>query len=64
MKYHISAINTQGAYVVVGGAWTVKAAITLARQTLGKGWLVTVTRDDNHKIIKQWRINGKSALCN
>jgi len=64
VKYHVSATNTQGAYVVVGGAWTAKDAITLARQTLCKGWLVTIIRDADHKIIKQWRVNGKSALCN
>lgn len=64
MKYHISATNTQGVYTPVGGACTVKEAITIARQTLGKGWLVTIIRDADHKVVKEWRINGKSALCN
>ena len=64
MKYHVSATNDQGAYTPIGGTWTIKEAITLARATMGKGWLITVVRDADHKIIKQWRINGESALCN
>ena len=62
MKYHISATNAQG-YTPVGGAWTVKEAIALARSTMGKGWLITIVRDSDNKVVKQWRVNGKSALC-
>lgn len=56
MKYHISAVNKSGAYTPVGGADTIKQAVSLARNTMGKGWKITIARNLDGKKIKEWTV--------
>ena len=46
-KYIIEASNDQGCSISLGSASSITAAIDKARSNLGRGWMVTIYRDEN-----------------
>lgn len=54
MKYTVNAKNAQGAFYNVGNFSSLDKAITAARNELGAGWKVKITKFETDIVVKEW----------
>jgi len=58
----VSSDTSQGIKAFTGV--TVSQCVRVARSCYGKGVYCQTVNNDTGAVVKQWRLSGKSALCN